>query len=67
MALTLGSEPRRDAAARVLEAALRGLSQPVIGRIRDNGLYLDLRNLEDPAPLLALAPELKRALPETAP
>jgi L-seryl-tRNA(Ser) seleniumtransferase len=67
VALTLASNPRRDAAARLLEQAMRGLSTPVIGRIRDNALHLDLRNLEDPAPLLALAPELAQTLPQSAP
>ncbi len=36
-----------------LAARLRGLSPPVIGAVRDAALRLDLRCLEDPAPLLA--------------
>ena len=67
VALTLASAPRRDAAARVLEQAMRELSTPVIGRIRDNAFHLDLRNLEDPSPLMALAPELAQTLPQNAP
>jgi len=36
-----------------LAARLRALSPPVIGAVRDAALRLDLRCLEDPAPLLA--------------
>jgi L-seryl-tRNA(Ser) seleniumtransferase len=46
-----GTTPGRALAA--LAARLRALSPPVIGAVRDNALRLDLRCLEDPAPLLA--------------
>ncbi len=36
-----------------MAARLRALSPPVIGAVRDGALRLDLRCLEDPAPLLA--------------
>jgi L-seryl-tRNA(Ser) seleniumtransferase len=36
-----------------LAAALRGLARPVIGRIEDGGLVLDLRCLTDEAGFLA--------------
>ncbi len=45
-----------------LAAALRGLPLPVIGRIADDRLLLDLRCLEDEAPFVAQLPALKEAL-----
>jgi L-seryl-tRNA(Ser) seleniumtransferase len=45
-----------------LAAALRGLLLPVIGRIADDRLLLDLRCLEDPAPFVAQLPALREAL-----
>ena len=45
-----------------LAAALRGLSRPVIGRIQDDRLLLDLRCLEEPALLTAQLGALKEAL-----
>ena len=42
-----------DAALRRLAARLRHLPLPVIGRIHDGALVLDLRCLEDEAPFLA--------------
>ncbi|HEY6511907.1 MAG TPA: L-seryl-tRNA(Sec) selenium transferase [Burkholderiaceae bacterium] len=45
-----------------LAAALRGLPLPVIGRIADDRLLLDLRCLEDPAPLLQQLPALAEVL-----
>ncbi len=45
-----------------LAAALRALPLPVIGRIADDRLLLDLRCLEDPAPFAAQLPALRAAL-----
>jgi len=45
-----------------LAAMLRALPEPVIGRIEEDAVLLDLRCLEDPAPLLAQLPALKEAL-----
>ena len=45
-----------------LAAALRALPLPVIGRIADDRLLLDLRCLEDPAPLAQQLPALAEAL-----
>jgi L-seryl-tRNA(Ser) seleniumtransferase len=45
-----------------LVAALRGLARPVIGRIHEDRLLLDLRCLEDPALLLGQLDALARAL-----
>ena len=45
-----------------LADALRALPEPVIGRISDDALLLDLRCLEDPARLLGQMPALARAL-----
>lgn len=47
-------EPARgsDESLQRLAAAFRGLPTPVIGRIQDGRLLLDLRTLEDPAPLI---------------
>ena len=45
-----------------LAEALRGLPLPVIGRIHDDELLLDLRCLEDPQALLAQWPVLREAL-----
>jgi L-seryl-tRNA(Ser) seleniumtransferase len=41
-----------------LAAALRALPVPVIGRIADNALILDLRTLEDEAAFVAQLPTL---------
>ncbi len=54
-----------DSRGRTLEAlatALRGLPRPVIGRIHEQRLLLDLRCLEDPALLTAQLPALREAL-----
>ncbi|MFO1219302.1 MAG: L-seryl-tRNA(Sec) selenium transferase [Burkholderiaceae bacterium] len=45
-----------------LAAALRALPLPVIGRIADDRLLLDLRCLEDAAPFTAQLPALREAL-----
>jgi L-seryl-tRNA(Ser) seleniumtransferase len=45
-----------------LSAALRALPAPVIGRIADDRLLLDLRCLEDPAPFVAQLPSLQLLL-----
>ena len=45
-----------------LAAALRALPLPVIGRIADDRLLLDLRCLENPAPFVAQLPALREAL-----
>jgi L-seryl-tRNA(Ser) seleniumtransferase len=45
-----------------LAAALRALPLPVIGRIADDRLLLDLRGLEDPQPFVDQLPRLQEAL-----
>ncbi len=58
----------RKGAGRALDAladALRALPCPVIGRIAEDRLLLDLRCLEDSAPLLAQLDELRRRLGES--
>jgi L-seryl-tRNA(Ser) seleniumtransferase len=45
-----------------LATALRGLALPVIGRIADDRLLLDLRCLEDSAPFVNQLPALRQAL-----
>lgn len=45
-----------------LAAAFRGLAQPVIGRIAQDRLLLDLRCLEEPVQLTAQLPALREAL-----
>ena len=54
-----------DGRGRTLEAlatALRALPRPVIGRVQDDRLLLDLRCLEEPALLTSQLPLLKAAL-----
>ncbi len=45
-----------------LARGLRSLPQPVIGRIADDRLLLDMRCLEDAAPFIAQLPALREAL-----
>ncbi len=45
-----------------LAVALRGLPEPVLGRIADDALLLDFRCLEDPAALARQLPALAQAL-----
>lgn len=53
---------RSGRALQALSAALRALPQPVIGRIADDRLLLDLRCLEQPGLLVAQLPALRDAL-----
>ncbi len=56
---------QKKGAGRALDAlasALRALPLPVIGRIAEDRLLLDLRGLEDAAPFVAQLPALKEAL-----
>ena len=60
-----GGTARKKGAGRTLDelaAALRALPLPVIGRIADDRLLLDLRCLEDAAPFAAQLPALRQAL-----
>jgi len=55
--------PRGGRALERLAAALRGLERPVIGRIEDGGLILDLRCLSDEAAFVASLSGLGRGPP----
>ena len=64
-----GSATRRRGGGRALEslaAALCGLERPVLGRIAEGRLLLDLRCLEHPADLCEQLPALRQALAATA-
>ncbi|NQD20281.1 hypothetical protein DZ889_018960, partial [Pseudomonas aeruginosa] len=52
----------RGRALRNLEEALRGLPLPVIGRLEDDALWLDLRQLDDEPAFLAQLPRLRSEL-----
>ncbi|HFK2006227.1 TPA: L-seryl-tRNA(Sec) selenium transferase, partial [Pseudomonas aeruginosa] len=57
-------QPRRlrGRALRNLEEALRGLPLPVIGRLDDDALWLDLRQLDDEPAFRAQLPQLRSEL-----
>ena len=59
-ALAITPPRRKGGALRELEAALRRLPIPVIGRIDDGALRLDLRCLDDEAGFVAQLPKLAR-------
>jgi len=59
---TMASKKGTGTALDALSTALRSLPLPVIGRIADDRLLLDLRCLEDSRPFLAQLPQLRSAL-----
>ncbi len=58
-ALVVRPQGRRGGVLRELEAALRALPIPVIGRVADGALWLDLRCLEDPETFRGQLPMLR--------
>jgi len=57
-ALTIAPQRKKGGGLRALETALRQLSIPVIGRITDGALWLDLRCLDDEAAFSTQLPQL---------
>ncbi|SMF48766.1 L-seryl-tRNA(Sec) selenium transferase [Pseudogulbenkiania subflava] len=64
-AITLSPRDGRGSTLDSLSRALRALPRPVIGRVQDGRLWLDLRCLEDEAGLMANLAQLPFAGPET--
>ena len=62
LALTPATSKGSGRALDELATALRSLPLPVIGRITDDRLVLDMRCLEDPAPFVAQLPALEERL-----
>jgi L-seryl-tRNA(Ser) seleniumtransferase len=62
-ALTLRPTKRGDSFLRDLAAALRGLARPIIGRIHNGALFLDLRALSDERDFTRLLATVPDALP----
>ncbi|MBL8259393.1 MAG: L-seryl-tRNA(Sec) selenium transferase [Candidatus Competibacteraceae bacterium] len=59
-ALVMAPPRKKGGGLRALETALRQLPIPVIGRITDGALWLDLRCLDDEAAFIAQLPRLAR-------
>ncbi|MER2528395.1 MAG: L-seryl-tRNA(Sec) selenium transferase [Candidatus Competibacter denitrificans] len=57
-ALLIAPQRKKGGGLKALEAALRQLPIPVIGRIKDGALWLDLRCLDDEAAFIAQWPHL---------
>ena len=67
-AVTLAPADGRGKTLEQLATALRELEQPVIGRLKDGRLWLDLRSLEDEAAFrINLLPLLEHYAPEQPP
>jgi L-seryl-tRNA(Ser) seleniumtransferase len=55
----IAEQGRRDASLQALSLAFRRLPKPVVGRVHDGALYLDLRCLRDEAGFVAQLEELE--------